>query len=69
MKHLGRNGIACFMLSGYPGATHLAFNPGLVWWFSPGVNLWTATQEQGDYHVFLALLSFQCSLMTIWALS
>jgi hypothetical protein len=37
--------------------------------FHLGVHLWTVTQEQRDYHDFLALVNFQCSLMTIRALS
>jgi len=68
MKHLGGIGFAWFMLSGYSGPH--------TWWFSHGcggyhlrVHLWLATQETRDYHVFHALVSFQCSLMTLWALS
>jgi hypothetical protein len=69
MKHLGGNGIAWFMLSGYPGLHTWLSTQDLCGCHRLGVHLWTATQEQRDYHVFLALVSFQCSLMAIWALS
>jgi hypothetical protein len=69
MKHLGGNGIAWFMLSGYPGPHTWLSTPDLCGGFHLGVHLWMATQEQRDYHVFLALVNFQCNLMTIWALS
>jgi hypothetical protein len=69
MKNLGGNGITWFMLSGYLGLHTWLSTQDLYGCHCLGVHLWMDTQEQRDYHVFLALVSFQCSLMTIWALS
>jgi hypothetical protein len=53
-----------------PRATHTWLSTqDLCGCFHLGVHLWMATQEQRDYHVFLALVSFQCNVMTLWALS
>jgi hypothetical protein len=49
MKHLGGNGIAWFMLSGYPGPHTWLSTQDLCGGFHLGVHLWTATQEQRDY--------------------
>jgi hypothetical protein len=45
------------MLSGYPGLHTWLSTQNLCSCLRLGVHLWTATQEQRDYHVFLALVS------------
>jgi hypothetical protein len=52
-----------------PRATHLAINLGFVWLSSPGGTLVDGHPGTKRLPRLPFLVSFQCSLMTIWALS